>query len=277
MSAPKPADNIQVASISDRGLSEKRPENEDSFLADGVRGIFVVADGVTLRKGLEFKKKYPWPSPAGQLAQKFCDQFIRVAKHSSLHRAFVLANRSVWAFNKKRDKSKTFLNAEAHYAATAAFGRIQGRVLEWGHICDSSVSVITKQGDVGFFRTDHLHHNAFDHILRHYSSLDQSYILRTVFRNALSSRGKKIGYGVITGEQAAEPYARFGKRKIKKGELAIFATDGFEDYLKIPSFRRALLTMDKKVVEKEMFRIKKAHKDLPAFVSERTLIAVRVD
>ena len=46
MSSPKPADNIQVASISDRGLSEKRPMNEDSFLADGGRGIFVVADGV---------------------------------------------------------------------------------------------------------------------------------------------------------------------------------------------------------------------------------------
>jgi protein phosphatase len=46
MSAPKPADNIHVASISDRGLSEKRPMNEDSFLADGDRGIFVVADGV---------------------------------------------------------------------------------------------------------------------------------------------------------------------------------------------------------------------------------------
>src|ERR1700681_1167177 len=46
MSAPKPADKIQVGSISDRGLSEKRPMNEDSFLADGARGIFVVADGV---------------------------------------------------------------------------------------------------------------------------------------------------------------------------------------------------------------------------------------
>jgi len=46
MSAAKPADKIQVASISDRGLSEKRPMNEDSFLADGARGIFVVADGV---------------------------------------------------------------------------------------------------------------------------------------------------------------------------------------------------------------------------------------
>jgi len=46
MSAPKATDNIQVAAISDRGLSEKRPVNEDSFLADGARGIFVVADGV---------------------------------------------------------------------------------------------------------------------------------------------------------------------------------------------------------------------------------------
>ncbi len=46
MSAPKPADNIQVASVSDRGLSEKRPMNEDSFLADAGRGVFVVADGV---------------------------------------------------------------------------------------------------------------------------------------------------------------------------------------------------------------------------------------
>lgn len=46
MSTSMPANNIGVASISDRGLSEKRPLNEDSFLADADRGIFVVADGV---------------------------------------------------------------------------------------------------------------------------------------------------------------------------------------------------------------------------------------
>src|SRR6266581_6033611 len=46
MSTPSPANKIEVASISDRGLSEKRPLNEDSFLADAERGIFVVADGV---------------------------------------------------------------------------------------------------------------------------------------------------------------------------------------------------------------------------------------
>src|SRR6266536_1249627 len=46
MSTPSPANKIEVGSISDRGLSEKRPLNEDSYLADVERGIFVVADGV---------------------------------------------------------------------------------------------------------------------------------------------------------------------------------------------------------------------------------------
>jgi PPM family protein phosphatase len=46
MSTASPANNVLAASISDRGLSEKRPLNEDSYLADAERGIFVVADGV---------------------------------------------------------------------------------------------------------------------------------------------------------------------------------------------------------------------------------------
>src|ERR1043166_9299692 len=46
MSTPSPSNKIDVGSVSDRGLSEKRPLNEDSYLADAGRGIFVVADGV---------------------------------------------------------------------------------------------------------------------------------------------------------------------------------------------------------------------------------------
>lgn len=40
--------NFQItsAAVSDRGLSEKRPQNEDSYLEMPERGIFVVADGV---------------------------------------------------------------------------------------------------------------------------------------------------------------------------------------------------------------------------------------
>lgn len=46
MSTPSSSNKTEVGSVSDRGLSEKRPLNEDSYLADAGRGIFVVADGV---------------------------------------------------------------------------------------------------------------------------------------------------------------------------------------------------------------------------------------
>ncbi len=37
---------IESAAVSDKGLSKKRPQNEDSFLEQPQRGLFVVADGV---------------------------------------------------------------------------------------------------------------------------------------------------------------------------------------------------------------------------------------
>ncbi|HEV8160575.1 MAG TPA: hypothetical protein VGP58_16210, partial [Pyrinomonadaceae bacterium] len=38
--------HIDSAAISDRGLSEKRPQNEDSYLELNEHGLFAVADGV---------------------------------------------------------------------------------------------------------------------------------------------------------------------------------------------------------------------------------------
>src|SRR5215210_9005651 len=46
MSEPSSQPIIEAASVSDRGLNEKRPHNEDSYLLDAERRIFVVADGV---------------------------------------------------------------------------------------------------------------------------------------------------------------------------------------------------------------------------------------
>ena len=46
MSEVRKSLTIQHAELSDRGLNERRPLNEDSFLADGERNIFAVADGV---------------------------------------------------------------------------------------------------------------------------------------------------------------------------------------------------------------------------------------
>ena len=46
MSEVRQSVNIQHSELSDRGLNERRPLNEDSFLADGTRHVFAVADGV---------------------------------------------------------------------------------------------------------------------------------------------------------------------------------------------------------------------------------------
>ncbi|MDT5262131.1 MAG: Protein phosphatase, partial [Acidobacteriota bacterium] len=37
---------LEAAAITDRGLSEKRPQNEDSMLNDPAHHVFAVADGV---------------------------------------------------------------------------------------------------------------------------------------------------------------------------------------------------------------------------------------
>ena len=46
MTQPATSFTLESNAISDRGLNERRPLNEDSFLADAARRIFVVADGV---------------------------------------------------------------------------------------------------------------------------------------------------------------------------------------------------------------------------------------
>lgn len=252
---------------------------EDAFAIDEKDLAFAVADGVHLLPGIEYPrgKNYPAPSPAGKLAQEFCEYFIKFQKRSSVTEAFAKANKAVWHLNKKRRNGMAFLQAEAYYAATASTGRIKGRTLEWMGICDSSITVLDAKGNILFSHTDHVHHNDFGPILSKYSSLDRSYIFRTIFRNALSRDGKKLGYGVITGQKEAEAYAWSGKRKLKRGDVAIFASDGFEEYLKEPLFRRALLSMGRRPVEEAMEKLQRSHKNDHEFVSERTLIAVCID
>jgi len=258
---------------------------EDAWVVDLRRGVFAVADGVHLRLGIEYQgkgveyrsAKYPNPSPAGALSQMFCNSFLKFARRESIQKAFSSANRSVSHFNKKRKKGETFSTAEAYYAATGAFGWIKKDALAWGNICDASVSIIDKNGKMAFWQTDHHHHNEFDPILSSYSGLDQTYMLRTVFRNALSPKGKKLGYGVITGEPAAELYVHFGKKRLRHGDLVVFASDGFEAFFKEVSFRKALLTLDRRVIEGAIKKIQQKHSRIANFLSERTLVAVRWD
>ncbi len=251
-----------------------RLPKEDAWVVDAKNKIFAVADGVHLYKGIEYKKKYPRPSPAGKLAQKFCDVFVRNARRGMLKNAFRKANRSVFIFNKNRDKYSVFQNASCYYAATAAFLRICSRRVEYGNICDAGVAAIGPDGRLLFWNRDHTHHHGFD--LSRYSEMDRTFLLRTVFRNAVGARGEKKGYGVVTGERAAEIYVRYGKANLRKNAVYLLATDGFEMYLSDLGFRKALFSFDKKKIYAAMTLLQKANKNNDEFFRERALVAVKI-
>lgn len=241
---------------------------EDAFAVDAKRGVFAVADGVHLYRGAEYAGEYPHPSPAGSLARKFCSTFVRRARRMNLRRAFSAANYSLAPLN----KSRNFFPPRLKVAATASFGRIRGKILEWGLICDSGVAVVGKSGNLKLFAQDRLWLSDFD--LSKFDDSAQRFFARTVFRNAISQTGKKTGYGVLTGEKAAEKYARYGKQKLMYGDVVVFFTDGFELFMKNRGFRRVLACFDKKTIER--FIDKKTKAGNADLKKEKTMVLAKL-
>ncbi len=256
-----------------------RYPQEDALRADVKNGVFAVADGVHMYSGLEYKGKrpapspegYPNPSPAGILARQFCLAFCRYAKKGEIRNAFIRANATLATLNRKRSNFP-LKKANLLVAATAAFGRIKRNVLEWGLICDSGVAVIGKRGELKLFELDHTWFSDLD-----FSPFDlfaKVFFIRTVFRNALSDKGKRLGYGVLTGEKCAEAYVRFGKRKLQRGDVVVFLTDGFEKFIPDKGFRKALASFDQGKIGRV---IKALERRGEGFQKEKTLIVVKPD
>ena len=144
MSTPSPSNKIQVGSISDRGLSEKRPLNEDSYLADSARGIFVVADGVG---GAE----------AGEVASQTAvdvldDAFRQVADGEDVEDLMELAI--------QRANSSIHQMAQDHarfsmMATTVVALHLDGHRATFGHVGDSRLYRLTPDGNLRRETEDH--------------------------------------------------------------------------------------------------------------------------
>jgi protein phosphatase len=117
---------IKAAFISDRGLSEKRPLNEDSFIADTERRIFAVADGVGGAQAGEV---------ASQTAVEVLDEAFRhhidgADIEDLMEIAIQRANSSI--FQMAHDSPK--LSA---MATTVVALHLDGRIATIGHVGDS--------------------------------------------------------------------------------------------------------------------------------------------
>ncbi|MFN2530088.1 MAG: protein phosphatase 2C domain-containing protein [Pyrinomonadaceae bacterium] len=134
MSEVKQPYKIEASALTDRGLNERRPLNEDSFLADTERHIFAVADGVG---GAE----------AGEVASQTA---IEVIEEAFRHRvdgdiedlmelAIQRANSSIHQMAQEHAKFNMM-------ATTVVALHIEGNVATFGHVGDSRLYRLTPDG-----------------------------------------------------------------------------------------------------------------------------------
>ena len=135
--------NLQSAAVSDRGLSEKRPQNEDSFLQMPSRGIFAVADGVG-------------GAQAGDVASQMAMEILQEAFANSgngdaeelMRIAIERANEAIYQMSHDLPQLSTM-------ATTVVALHVNGNIATIGHVGDSRLYRIDSRGNLFRETNDH--------------------------------------------------------------------------------------------------------------------------
>jgi protein phosphatase len=135
---------IDSASVSDRGLSEKRPQNEDSFLEMSECGLFAVADGVGGAQAGDV---------ASQMAMEILGEaFINLRENSDAEEmmkvAIQRANAAIYQMSHDLAQLSTM-------ATTIVALHIAGNIATIGHTGDSRLYRLDEKGNFHRETQDH--------------------------------------------------------------------------------------------------------------------------
>src|SRR5678809_1486042 len=135
---------IQSSSLSDRGLNERRPLNEDAYLADAQRSIFAVADGVGGAEAGEV---------ASQTAIEVLDEAFRHQTEGAdiedlMELAIQRANASIHQLAQEHQRFSMM-------ATTIVALHLKGNIATFGHVGDSRLYRLSPDG--------HLYRETEDH------------------------------------------------------------------------------------------------------------------
>jgi len=135
---------LKSSAVTDRGLSPKRPLNEDSFLADSERGIFAVADGVGGAEAGEVASQ----TAIEVLDEAFRHQVAGADKEDLMELAIQRANASIHQMAQD--------HAKFSMMATTIVGlHLDGNVATIGHVGDSRLYRLTPAGQLLRETEDH--------------------------------------------------------------------------------------------------------------------------
>lgn len=144
MSEDNQAFKILHAALSDRGLNERRPLNEDSYLADKERNIFAVADGVGGAEAGEVASQ----TAVEVLDEAFRHQLAGADIEDLMELAIQRANTSIHQMAQDHAKFSMM-------ATTIVALHLKGNVATIGHVGDSRLYRLTPDGNLQRETEDH--------------------------------------------------------------------------------------------------------------------------
>jgi protein phosphatase len=136
--------NITSASVSDRGLSEKRPENEDSFLVLEERGLYAVADGVGGAQAGDVASQMA----VEILGEAFINQSADLDAEDIMRAAIDRANSAIY-------QMASDLPQLSSMATTIVALHVQGNIATIGHVGDSRAYRLDHNGNLRRETHDH--------------------------------------------------------------------------------------------------------------------------
>lgn len=135
---------IDSAAVSDRGLSEKRPQNEDSFLEIPARGLFAVADGVGGAQAGDVASQMA----VEMLGEAFANLRENGDAEELMKLAIERANESIFQMSHDLPQLATM-------ATTMVALQISGNIATIGHVGDSRLYRLDTKGNLHRETQDH--------------------------------------------------------------------------------------------------------------------------
>lgn len=135
---------ISSAAVSDRGLSQKRPENQDSYLEMPQRGIFAVADGVGGAQAGEVASQMA----VEIIGEAFANQLEGSDAEEILQAAIKRANSAIYQMANELPQLSTM-------ATTIVALHLDGNIATIGHVGDSRAYRVDADGELHRETDDH--------------------------------------------------------------------------------------------------------------------------
>ena len=207
---------IQSSALSDRGLNERRPLNEDAFLHDRERSIFAVADGVGGAEAGEVASQ----TAIEVLDEAFRHQVDTTDVEDLMELAIQRANASIHQMAQEHVKFSMM-------ATTIVALHVKGNVATFGHVGDSRLYRLSPDGK--------LHRETEDHSIVE----EEVRAGRMTPEQAANHPSKNVISRALGAEQAVDVDMK--TMEVEEGTEFLLCTDGITRHISDNEIRQLMV------------------------------------